>query len=69
MSDLRASLSRSANRRARVPAPRKRPVWAIAAGLVLAVLVIAAIDGGERALHPISEEIALPAGARGSISQ
>ncbi|MFN3991255.1 MAG: hypothetical protein ACK4IS_13470 [Erythrobacter sp.] len=61
MSDLRASLSRQPCRPARL-----RRMWLLVAGIVLAVLVLAALDGGERALRPISEEIALPAASEGS---
>jgi hypothetical protein len=56
MSDLRVSLSRPNLRRAPI---RRR--WPLAAGLVLAALMIAWIDGGERALRPISEAVELPA--------
>jgi hypothetical protein len=64
MPDLRASVSRSALRPARPK--RRNPVWPVAGGVALAVLALAAIDGGERALRPISEEVRLPAAAAGS---
>ena len=41
----------------------KRMGW-IAGALVVLVLVYAWIDGGEEALHPISEPVAVPAAAR-----
>lgn len=56
MPDLRASLSRP-------PARNARPVWLVAAVLLLAALGFAWIDGGERALRPISAAVELPAAA------
>lgn len=60
MSDLRVSLSRPDQRRALM-----RRLWPLAAGLALAALMIAWIDGGERALRPISEAVELPAASEG----
>jgi hypothetical protein len=40
-------------------------LWPIAVGVALAGLVIAWIDGGERALRPISEAVELPAAPAG----
>lgn len=56
MSVLRSSVVRSAPRTA-----AKRRLGLLVAGLVLAALGIAWIDGGERALRPISESVTLPA--------
>lgn len=56
MSDLRASPSRSAVHK---PAVSRRLVPVLAV-LIGAVLAIAWIDGGERALRPIVEDVALP---------
>lgn len=38
-----------------------RRLWPVVAGLALGALMIAWIDGGERALRPISEAVELPA--------
>jgi hypothetical protein len=59
MSDLRVSSSRPHQRTALV-----RRLWPLLAGLALAGLMIAWIDGGERALRPISEAVELPAASR-----
>lgn len=60
MSDLRVSSSRSAAR----PALLRR-LWPVLAGLALAGLVIASVDGGERALRPISDAVELLPGSKG----
>lgn len=56
MSDLRVSSSPPHQRTALV-----WRLWPLLAGLLLAALIIAWIDGGERALRPISEAVELPA--------
>ena len=60
MSDLRVSLSRPTRRSALM-----WRLWPLAAGLALAALIFAWIDGGERALRPISEAVELPAASGG----
>ena len=40
-----------------VPAARK---WAVAAAVLAALLALAWFDGGEQALRPIAEDVALP---------
>jgi hypothetical protein len=56
MSDLRPSHSRSSLDKGAM----MRRVWPMLAVLAVAGLVIAWIDGGERALRPIVEEVELP---------
>lgn len=62
MSNLRRSLDTQLGDR---PEARRlgRPVLWGAGGLVFLLIVIAWIDGGERPLRPIVEEVALPAAA------
>lgn len=66
MSDHSVHLSsRSASTPASRPVRRGRlaSLSAIFALLIVLVLAVAWIDGGERALRPISEPVALPAAA------
>lgn len=62
MSVLRSSIARPAVRKA-----AKRRLWLMLAGLLVAALVIAWIDGGERALRPISETVELPTVSRSAV--
>lgn len=60
MSDARAKLSSPPVRRAQALRNRRIVVMALVLALGLAV-IIAWIDGGERAVRPIVEDIAIPA--------
>jgi Tfp pilus assembly protein PilN len=56
MSVLRSSVPRHTGRK-----PARYRLWLMAGGLAFVVLLAAWIDGGERALRPISEAVELPA--------
>jgi hypothetical protein len=52
--------SRSSLEEARAPAAPAARKWALAAAVLAALLGLAWFDGGEKALRPIAEDVALP---------